>query len=87
MVVCQDCDFAGESFQLGLHGEGRELAVEAWDALSRQMTLQEAADQLEDDMRRYLYDKMPDRRIACLERYRKRLGLVPWSEAQAEKVK
>lgn len=42
--------------------------------------LKTAALRLEQDMRRYLYDKDPARRIACLDAYRERLGLIPWSQ-------
>lgn len=35
---------------------------------------------LEEDMRRYLYDREPDRRIVALERYRERKGLAPWGQ-------
>jgi len=47
--------------------------------------LKAAADQLEDDMRRYIFDKTPDRRRQCLDRYRERLGLPKWAEAQQAK--
>jgi hypothetical protein len=35
MVVCRACDFAGDSFVLGMYGEGRDSAVAAWNALER----------------------------------------------------
>jgi hypothetical protein len=38
----------------------------------------EAAKRLEEDMRRYVYDREPERRIKCLEEYRKRALLPPW---------
>lgn len=41
----------------------------------REMTPEE---RLEADMRRYVYDRDPDRRIKCLEQYRERAGLPPW---------
>lgn len=43
-----------------------------------------AVDQLEKDMRRYVYDTVPDRRIACLDQYRSRLGVSPWSEESGQ---
>ena len=85
MVVCQDCDFAGESFTLGINGEGRDLAVEAWDKVNDVKILREAAARLEEDMRRYIFDKDSDRRRTCLDRYRERLGLDTWAEAQEAK--
>lgn len=47
-------------------------------------TLKEAAMRLEADMRRYIFDRTPDRRAACLDRYRERLGLKPWAVAKEE---
>lgn len=46
--------------------------------------LKNAAMHLEADMRRYIFDKTPDRRRMCLEAYRERLGLNSWAEAQQE---
>ena len=37
-------------------------------------------ERLEDDMRRYLYDRTPDRRLKCLDQYRERKGLPSWHE-------
>jgi hypothetical protein len=42
-------------------------------------------EQLEEDMRRYLYDRMPDRRITCLTKFQERMGYKPWAERQVEK--
>lgn len=47
-------------------------------------TLKAAAMRLEQDMRAYIFDRTPDRRSICLDRYRERLGLKPWAEAQEE---
>jgi len=86
MVVCEDCDFAGESFVLGEQSEGLDRAVESWNAEPSQAWKQSpdykaAAERLEQDMRRYIYDKTPERRIKCLDQYRERLELGPWGEA------
>lgn len=47
-------------------------------------TLKEAAMRLEADMRAYIFDRTPDRRRSCLDRYRERLGLKPWAVEQEE---
>lgn len=39
-----------------------------------------AADWLEAEMRRYVYDTSPERRIAVLEKYRRKLGLPMWGD-------
>lgn len=31
MVVCEECDHAGDSFTLGQYGEGRAQAIDAWN--------------------------------------------------------
>lgn len=49
------------------------------------MPLEEAAALLEEDMRRYIFDKTPERRRQCLDRYRERLGLPKWADAQQAK--
>lgn len=85
MVVCENCDFAGESFVLGINGEGRDLAVAAWDKANDVQVLRDAANQLEEDMRRYIFDKDPERRRTCLDRYRERLDLDTWAKAQDKK--
>jgi len=43
-------------------------------------------ERLEADMRRYIYDKTPDRRIACLTAFQDRMGLKPWAEREEEKA-
>jgi hypothetical protein len=50
------------------------------------MDKDEATARLEQDMRRYVYDKTPDRRIKCLDQYRERLGLESWAEAENQRV-
>lgn len=35
---------------------------------------------LEGDMRRYVYDRTPERRIACLDAFRERMGLPLWKD-------
>jgi len=39
---------------------------------------------LEEDMRRYVYDRTPERRLKCLDQYRTRLGHESWAESNDE---
>ena len=59
-----------------------ELVVSAF----RKVTELTPEEQLEADMRRYLYDRTPDRRLKCLQDYRRRKGLPPW-EGENERKK
>lgn len=52
MVVCDDCDFASESFDLGLHGEGRDKAAIAWN--TRPSTPPAVSDDLVEEIARAL---------------------------------
>lgn len=42
-------------------------------------------ERLEEDMRRYIFDRTPERRRQCLEQYEQRMGLKAWKERQDEK--
>jgi hypothetical protein len=57
-------------------------AAEAITALQSQLAEaraeRDAADWLEAEMRRHLYDKSFERRIAILEAYRSKMGLPMW---------
>lgn len=51
-------------------------------------TIQNDAEEwLEVQMRRYIYDRSPDRRIWALDRYREMKGLGTWAEKQIAHVK
>jgi hypothetical protein len=84
MVICENCDHAGDSFVLGINGEGREQAIDAWnnETQVKGEAFHKAVDRLEEDMRRYIFDKDPARRIMCLDAFRERLGRNTWAEEQ-----
>lgn len=43
-------------------------------------------ERLEEDMRRYVYDRISDRRIQCLNAFQDRMGYRPWAERQETKA-
>lgn len=90
-VACNECLRTSEGFALGTEHEGEREAIYAWnEEIERVQSntfvpdYKTIAEQLENDMRRYLYDKTPERRIQCLDKYRERLGLDTWAESQAK---
>lgn len=88
LILCEQCDATSQSFTLGEQSEGISEAIRDWNEHNPTPVsvsipeLLAAAARLEDDMRRYLYDRTPERRIKCLDQYRERIGLGTWAESQ-----
>lgn len=79
-----ECFVCGVRHPADVAGEldPRPKLITAWNTRASTADLQarlDAADWLEGEMRRYVYDAAPERRIAVLEAYRNKLGLPMWS--------
>mgnify|MGYP003441053730 CR=1 FL=1 len=94
MVVCEDCDLAGDSFVLGEYGEGRAQAITAWNTrpLPQPSELVETPE---------AFNKKKERCLAYVEQHWKwgnltRLGIVnqlvrdgfrqTWAIEQADRI-
>jgi hypothetical protein len=81
LIVDSDAFTHGEQEQLKNDIAAIKAAVSP-DAMALYEDLTKVTDRLEEDMRRYVYDIDAGRRIACLDAYRERLGMVLWKDRE-----